>query len=202
MPNQGSKPMNKQSIIDHISKHVSLTPAEGELLFSKIIFKKYLKGQYVLQEGDVCQYQNYVISGCLKTFYADETSKEYVMMLAIDDWWTGDLGSFLDQTPAYYNIQCLEDTALARVPYQYMEELYAQIPSLERFFRIIVQKSVVATQKRVIDNFRLSGKEKYMQFRQKYPNIEQRVPQYVIASYLGITPEFLSKVRKELLKEG
>lgn len=192
---------DKTFVIQHISEYVTLSEAEQRLLFSKVKFKHYKKGAYVLRAGEVCKYIHYVVSGCLKTFYLDDTAKEYTLMLAIENWWTGDLHSFLTQTPADFNMQCLEDTRLMLIPQEQMETLYAKIPSLERFFRILMQNSMLSAHKRIVDNLRLSGREKYHQFVQKHPTLEQRVPQYVIASYLGITPEFLSKVRKELRDE-
>ena len=122
-------------------------------------------------------------------------------MFAIENWWTADLGSFITQTPADYNVQCLENSVLAQLSYEDLRQLYLQIPKLERFFRIIIQKAYVASQKRLINNLSLPAKERYLQFREQYPQIEQRVPQYMIASYLGITKEFLSKIRSQLITE-
>jgi len=116
-------------------------------------------------------------------------------MFAVEGWWTADLGSFIMQTPADYNVQCLENCILAQINYEELEQLYLQVPKLERFFRIIIQKAYVATQKRVINNLSLTARERYFKFREEYPELEQRVPQYMIASYLGITKEFLSKIR-------
>lgn len=192
---------DKSIVMRHVSRYISLTEAEQALLFSKVKFKHYKKGAYVHHAGEVCKYIYYVVSGCLKTFYADDTAKEYTLMFAIENWWTGDLHSFLTQTPADFNMQCLEDTRLMLIPHEQMEDLYANIPSLERFFRILMQNSMLAAHKRIVDNLRLSGREKYYQFLEKYPAIERRVPQYMIASYLGVTPEFLSKVRKKLRDE-
>ena len=122
-------------------------------------------------------------------------------MFAIENWWTADLGSFIEQSPADYNVQCLEKSVLAQLSYDDLEQLYLQIPKLERFFRIIIQKAYVATQKRLINNLSLPAKERYLQFLDQYPLIEQRVPQYMIASYLGITKEYLSKIRSQITAE-
>ena len=130
-----------------------------------------------------------------KHFILDNDGQELIVMFAIENWWTGDLGSFITQTPADYNVQCLENCVLAQVSYEDLQQLYLQVPKLERFFRIIIQRAFVAAQKRLINNLSLSAKERYLQFREEYPQVEQRVPQYMIASYLGITKEFLSKIR-------
>ena len=158
-----------------------------------------MKGQFVVQNGDVCKYESFVLSGCLKAFYIDNEGQEHVLMFAIENWWIADLGSFIGQTPADLNIQCVENCELVQIHYNDLQELYLDIPKLERFFRIIIQKAFVAAQKRIINNFTLPAVDRYLQFRDKYPLIEQRVPQYMIASYLGITKEFLSKIRSQLI---
>lgn len=121
-------------------------------------------------------------------------------MFSIEDWWTSDLGSFITQTPADFNVQCIENTQLIQFTNDNLEELYNQIPKLERLFRKIVERAFIASQKRIIRNFSLSAKERYLIFKDSYPNIEQRVPQYMIASYLGITKEFLSKIKSQVIQ--
>jgi len=187
--------MELQPLIDYISRYISLTPEEEEIIASKFKARKYLKGQYVVQNGDICRSESFVLSGCLKSFYIGDDGQEHIVMFAVENWWTADLGSFLSQTPADYNVQCLENCVLAQVGYEDLQQLYLQVPKLERFFRIIIQKAFVAAQKRVINNLSLTAKERYLKFREEYPQLEQRVPQYMIASFLGITKEFLSKIR-------
>ena len=193
--------MNLTPFFDYIKQYIELTSEEQSLLLSKIKTRKYLKGQFVIQNGDVCRHENFVLSGCLKTFYIENEGQEHIVMFAIENWWTGDLGSFITQTPADLNIQCLENSELVQIHYDDLQQLYLKIPKLERFFRIIIQKAFVAAQKRVINNFSLPASDRYLQFRDQYPKIEQRVPQYMIASYLGITKEFLSKIRSQLISQ-
>ncbi|WP_233244096.1 Crp/Fnr family transcriptional regulator [Allotamlana fucoidanivorans] len=184
-----------------MSKYISLTDHEVTLLKSKLVYRKYLKGQFILQQGDVCKYACFVVSGCTKTFHVDEQGLEHIIMFSIEDWWTSDMGSFITQTPADFNVQCLENTELIMFSYDTIEELYRQIPKLERFFRQIIERAFVASQKRIIRSFSLSAKERFLYFRNQYPKIEQRIPQYMIASYLGITKEFLSKIKSQLIIE-
>jgi CRP-like cAMP-binding protein len=193
--------MNIDPLIKHLHKHISLTSDEVEILSRRVSYRKYLKGQFIVQHGEVCKYENYIVKGCCKTFYNDEDGHEHIVMFAIEDWWTADLGSFLTQTPADYNVLCLEETEVIQITYHNLEKLYEEIPKLERFFRIIVQKAFVASEKRIIRNFSMPAKERYLQFQRQYPQIEQRIPQYLIASYLGITKEFLSKIRNQLMGE-
>ena len=122
-------------------------------------------------------------------------------MFSIEDWWTSDMGSFITQTPADFNVQCIENTELIELTYNDSEELFLKIPKLERFFRKIVEKAYAASQKRIIRSFSLNAKEQYLYFKEQYPSIEQRVPQYMIASYLGITKEFFSKIKSQLAIE-
>lgn len=188
-------------ILDYISKHVDLTEEEETFLLSKIAFRKYLKGQYVVQQGDICKYECFVVSGCTKTFYMDEAGQEHIIMFSIEDWWTADIGSFVTQTPADFNIQCIENTELIMFSSDIIEDLYIKAPKLERFFRKIIEKAFVASQKRIVRSFSLTAKDRYVYFRNQYPKIEQRIPQYMIASYLGITKEFLSKIKSQLIME-
>ena len=190
-----------QPLLNYINKYISLTHKEEEFLLSKITYRKYLRGQFVIQQGDVCKYECFVLSGCTKTFYMDAEGQEHIVMFSIEDWWTSDMGSFITQTPADYNIQCLENTELIMFLYDDIECLYENIPKLERFFRQIIEKALVASQKRIVKSFSLSAKEHYVYFKSQYPKIEQRIPQYMIASYLGITKEFLSKIKSQLVQE-
>ena len=193
--------MELAPLFDYIAQYIQLTAEEQALIESKVKIRKFLKGQFVVQNGDVCKYENFVLSGCLKTFYIDNEGQEHIAVFAVENWWTSDMASFLTQTPADYNIQCLENSVLVQIYYGDLEQLYLQVPKLERFFRIIIQKAYTSSQKRIINNFSLPAKERYLKFREQYPQIEQRVPQYMIASYLGITKEFLSKVRSQLIIE-
>ena len=194
--------MSTNALLNHISIRVDLTPEESELLLSKVRLRKFLKGQYVSKGGEVSKYINFVISGSLKSFHLDNEGNEHILAFAIEDWWIGDLGSFTAQKPADYSIQCIENCELAQLSYEDLQFLYTEIPELERFFRIVIQNAYVYFQRRIIDNLSLTAKEKYLNFIKQYPQFEQRVPQYLIASYLGFTPEFLSKIKKERSSKG
>lgn len=193
--------MDLSPLLTYINKVTPLTTEEAAAIASGFKIRKYQKGQYVVQNGDICKYENFVLSGCLKEYYIDNDGQEHIVMFALENWWIGDLGSMVTQTPSDYNILCLENTVLAQLYYEDLERLYTEVPKLERFFRVIIQKAFIASQKRIIHNFSLPAKERYLKFREMYPQIEQRVPQYMIASYLGITKEFLSKIRSQLISE-
>jgi CRP-like cAMP-binding protein len=193
--------MNAQPLLNYINKYISLTEKETLFLISKVTFRKYLKGQYIVQQGDICKKQCFIISGCTKTFYMDAGGQEHIVLFAIEDWWTSDMGSFITQAPADFNVQCIENTELIQITYEDNEEILGKIPKLERFFRKIVESAYAASQKRIIRSFSLTAKEQYLFFKEQYPTIEQRVPQYMIASYLGITKEFFSKIKSQLAIE-
>tara|TARA_R110002073_G_scaffold17446_5_gene65685 strand:+ start:9449 stop:10033 length:585 start_codon:yes stop_codon:yes gene_type:complete len=193
--------MNNKPLLDYVKKYIDLTLEEEILLLSKINIRTYLKNQYIVQQGDVCKSVNFIITGCTKTFYMDAEGQEHIVMFSIEDWWTSDLGSFITQEPADFNVQCIENTQLIQFRYYNLEELYIEIPKFERLFRKIVERAFVASQKRIIRNFSLDAKERYKIFKTTYPKIDQRVPQYMIASYLGITKEFLSKIKSQLINE-
>ncbi|TCP28574.1 CRP-like cAMP-binding protein [Tenacibaculum skagerrakense] len=187
-------------LIDYFNRIVSLTPAEEEMIREKITYRRYLKDQYLVQQGDVCKHINFIVKGCVKLFYASPDGLEHILMFAIEDWWASDMGSFITQTPADYNVQCIEKTELLQLNYTDLEELYIKIPKLERCFRKITERSLVASQKRIIRNFSKTAKERYLFFKENFPAIEARIPQYMLASYLGITKEFLSRIKSQIAK--
>jgi CRP-like cAMP-binding protein len=193
-----NRSMNIQPLLNYISKIVPLTDEEITFLTSQVTSRKYLKGQYILQQGDINKSVCFVVSGCTKMFYADADGQEHIIMFAVEDWWSSDLGSFISQTASDFNVQCIEDTECIVFSYNNMEETYAHIPKLERLFRKTIEKALVASQKRIVRNFSMSAKQRYIIFRDSYPEIEQRIPQYMVASYLGITKEFLSKIKKQI----
>ena len=193
--------MNFAPLLSYIENYISLTEDESLLLQSKIKLRSYLKGQFIVQQGDVCNTTNFIVFGCTKMFHSDLEGMEHIVMFSEENWWSSDLGSFISQSPADYNIQCTEPTTVIQFSYQNQEELFEKIPKLERFFRIILEKALVASQQRIVRNFSLTAKERYLYFKEQYPTIEQRIPQYMIASYLGITKEFLSKIKSQLILE-
>ena len=190
--------MTHNLLLAYIKKHIDLTAEEESLLLSKVVDRNYLKDQYIIQQGDICKTFCFIISGCTKTFYIDKEGQEHIITLSVENWWTSDLGSFISQTPADYNVQCIENTQVVQFTYNTHEELYTKIPKLERLFRKIIERAYIASQKRIIRNFSLSAKERYLIFKNTYPKIEQRVPQYMVASFLGITKEFLSKTKSQI----
>lgn len=194
--------MGYANLIQYISEYVSLNDGEVEILKALTRIKEVRRKQFVAEQGEVCRFENYVIEGCLRCYHTDEEGKEHVVQFAVEDWWIADLQSFLTQSPANFSVDAIEPSVLIQFGYNNLQELYRKIPKLERFFRLIIQNAFVASQKRIVASYSNDAGKRYIVFRNRYPNIEKRVPQYMIASYLGITPEFLSKIRRRIASQS
>lgn len=183
-------------IIKALTSYVSLTQEEVEIIISFYTYKKYPKKTIILHAGEVCKFEAFVIKGCLKTYFLDETGSEVVLTFASENWWVSDLSSFYEGKPSKMYIDTLEACELLLITLEDKEALLRQLPQLERAFRIMIQRHLSVYQERLFANIALSAKERYAIFLEKYPSIPQRVPQHLIASYLGISPESLSRIRR------
>ena len=192
--------MNYAPFLNYIKNFVDLNEKEITFLRSYTNYKKYFKGQYIVKQGEVCKHTNFIISGCTEHFYIDQKGQEHIVTFAIENWWSSDISSFITQKPSDFNVKCLEDTEVIQFTCQNQDEIFKNIPKMETLFRKLLEKALVSSQKRIVNNFSLSAKDQYIYFKNQYPNIEQRVPQYMVASYLGITKEFLSKIKAQLVK--
>lgn len=174
-----------------------LTDAEKELAKTFFLPKKLRKRQYLLQEGDVCKYVAFVEKGMLRSYTVDEKGVEHIIQFAFEGWWIGDQYSFLTGEPSQYNIDALEDCELLLLSRPAEEQLMEQVPKMERYFRMLLQNSLIATQRRLIGSLSHPAEKRYTELIQSCPTIPQRVPQHMMASFLGITPETLSRIRKQ-----
>ena len=184
-------------ILENISRYIQLTPEETTYFTSLLKERKFRRKQYLLQEGDVSRYENFVTKGCLRTYQIDQKGQEYIVQFAVEDWWIGDMYSFLTQKPSKYNIDALEDSTVLSIEKSAMDELYTKVPKFEKFFRHLLQNAFIALQERIASNISETGEERYNQFRSKYASLEERIPQRMIASFLGLTPESLSRIRRQ-----
>lgn len=182
-------------IRSHIARYIDLT--EDEFLFFTSLLKhhKIRRKQYLLQAGDLCRYESFVIKGCLRAYSVDDKGQEHVLQFAMEGWWIGDLHSFLTSMPSVYNIDAMEDSEVLQLDKDSLDKLYKTVPKFERFFRLIIQNAFIALQQRVSGTMSEKAEDRYNEFINKYPQLEQRIPQHQVASYLGITPEFLSRIR-------
>jgi len=184
-----------QRVLSHIEALINLNESEKEYFISLLKFKRVRKRQYVLQMGDVCRYETFIIKGCLRSYFVDEGDVEHVVMFGIENSWIGDGLSLSTGLPSSINIDALEESEVFQIDKVSLEELYKRIPAFERFFRIKFQQAFIAEQQRVICNFTKSAQDRYLTFLERFPNLERRISQRQIASFLGITPQFLSQVR-------
>ncbi|MDQ0780705.1 Crp/Fnr family transcriptional regulator [Chryseobacterium sp. W4I1] len=187
-----------ETLIKNISKHVKLSPEEISVFKGFWTEKTLEKGELLLRNGEICRYDNYIISGALKAFCINpENGNEEILFLAIDDWWATDIHSFSRQKVSIYNIQAIEKTHLLQISHQSFQKLLQEIPSLEKYFRIILEGYLGTLEKRVVFNHMHKAEQKYLDFLETYPDIVSKIPQYLIASYLGISAEFISRIRKK-----
>ncbi len=189
------------SINQYISRCIYVSPEELEYFNAVLEYRQIPKKTILLHEGETCNFEAYIIKGCIRTYYIDDKGIEVTLQFAIEDWWVSDIASFHDQKPSSMFIETLEDCDLLTLNPQTKETLLAKIPRLERVFRLMVQRNLSALQDRLFKTIASSATDKYLDFIKHYPGIPQRVTQHYIASYLGISPEFLSKIRKRLAKK-
>jgi CRP-like cAMP-binding protein len=190
--------MDTTLLLQHVGRHIQLNQAETAFFLSLLQVKKLKRKAFLLQEGEICKTENFIVKGCLRTYTIDDNGFEHILMFGIEDWWVGDLYSFLTQSPATYFIDALEDTELLQISKPNLDQLYEKVPKFERFFRLILQNAFIAQQQRINQNLAYTAEQRYLEFMAKYPSLEQRLSQKQVAAYLGITPVFLSMLRKKL----
>ena len=190
--------MNTELLLQHISKHISLTAEEESFLNSLLHSKKIKKKHFLLQEGEVNKAATFVTSGILRIYAIDKNGFEHILQFAPPGWWIGDMKSMLTQQPATLNIDAIEDTEVLLLNKEDLDKLYTAVPKFERFFRILAENSIASHQQRLVNNLSLSAAERYNNFCQLYPSLIQNLPQKQVASYIGVTPEFLSKMLSNL----
>lgn len=183
----------------HVNEKVLLTQEEQQSIKTFFSPKKLRKKQYLLQEGDVCKYMAFVEKGLLRSYNVDDKGYEHMIQFAWDGWWISDTYSFLSIEPAAYNIDAIEDAELLLISLPHFEEMTLKVPKMERYFRILFQNNIISKERRLLSSITYSAEEKYLKLSETNPELIQRIPQNLIASYLGITPETLSRIRKNLL---
>ena len=188
-------------ILDNIAKHVSLTPEEQSLFLSKTETHPYKVKTILLNVGEVCKHSYFVNSGILRSFNINDNIVEHVLSFSCSGWWMSDMYSYFSQKPGQLFIEVLEDAEVVSLSKENQDQLYLEIPKLERFFRILIENSLVANQQRLMDNLSLSAEERFEKFCTKYGTLVHKIPQKQIASFIGVTPEFFSKMKARLLKK-
>lgn len=187
-----------KDILANIARHINLNDEEQKFFCSLIKEKNLRKRQYLLQRGDVSRHETFVKKGCLRTYYIDKKGNEHIIQFALEGWWTSDLISFYTGKPATLTIDALEDSELHQLDKVGLDLLYERVPKFERFFRIQFLNALIALSNRMLSLFAGNSEERYLELRERYPDFEKRIPQKYIASFLGLTPESLSRLRKKL----
>ena len=190
--------MYQEKLKEAILKHVQFTNDEADAFCSVFQPHYYKPKEYLLREGEVCRFEGFVIKGCVRVFALDTDGYEHVLYFAPQDWWVGDIDSFTNVQPSWLFIQALEDSIVMLISKADKERLYTELPPTEKLFRIMGQKTLVALQRRMLSALSQTADQRYLAFITKYPELEQRLTQQQVAAYLGITHEFLSKIRKRL----
>jgi CRP/FNR family transcriptional regulator len=190
--------LNHPNFISHLRKYVSLSNDEIPILLAYIKILSIKKKAFLFKEGQVCRSNYFVEKGCLKMSFINEKGTEQITQFALESWWISDYMSFSMQISSQFDLQSIEDSVIIAVDHHQQEELFLKLPQLERYFRLMMQRAYAATQMRFKYFHDYSKEENYRHFIAKFPEFTQRIPQYMLASYLGLTPEYVSELRRNI----
>jgi CRP/FNR family transcriptional regulator, anaerobic regulatory protein len=190
---------NYKNILNNINRYVSLNEVDEKEFVSIIRTTHVRKRQFIVQPNFICSHQTYVLKGAFRSYFVSDQGIDHTIQFAVEDWFISDFNSYINQSPASLFVEALEDGIVQQITYDDVEKLCEKNPKFERYFRLVAQKSFAFSQRRVLSNLGKSAENRYIEFLSLYPSIVQRVPQYALASYLGMSPEFLSKIRKKIL---
>lgn len=188
-------------LIEHFQKYLPLAEEEKTLIESKIISRKVKRRELILRAGFTCRHYSFVLKGCFKMYGIDDKGNEHNIQFAAEEDWIADIGSFYAEKPSKLFIEAVEPSHIIQIEQQDLYSLFLSIPKLNRIFKIIIENKYIELQNRVLQNISSTAQERYLNFLEQYPHLALRLPNTQIASYLGITPEFLSKIRKDLSKK-
>lgn len=192
--------MKTKPLIDYFNKLLPLDNEEKAFLEEVFKERKIKRRQFILQERDVCKLNTFVVEGCFKMYMVDINGKEHNLQFAIENWWIGDIGSFHTEQPSKLYIEAIENSVILQISKKDQLKLFVDYPKFNRIFRVITENALVSTQRRVLQNISSTAEERYLDFMQRYPHFFNRISNVQIASYLGVTPEFLSTIRKKISK--
>ena len=191
--------METDLLIANIKKYVPLTIDEENDIIGSTILRYFARGQVINKEGETSRYTNFIISGSARVYYIDTAGQEHVVQLGIRDWWISDYSSFIMQQPGLLHCEALEPTTVLAISYENLQQLFDKIPMMDRFYRIMIQMAYASFQKRVLQSLSMDAEKRYVAFKNAYPLMDQQISQKDIASYLGMSAEFLSKIKKRLV---
>ncbi|WP_281636237.1 Crp/Fnr family transcriptional regulator [Flavobacterium marginilacus] len=182
----------------NLAAHISLSASEMEEFSNLFEHKTIKKKSFLLREGEVCRFEGFVTKGLFRVYHIDKNGFEQVLYFAIENWWITDIDSFTNEKPSQLFIEAIEDSEVLLISKENKEYAYANLPKIEKLFRVMTQKTHVALQRRMIDNLSKTAESRYIEFAEKYPQLIQRLSNIQIAAYLGITNVFLSNIRKKI----
>lgn len=189
-------------LLQSIKQHVNLNEQEQAIVLSHTQTLVFPAKTIILEQNAICESSYFVLDGILTNYHVDDNAVQHVLSFASDGWWMTDMYSFLAQKPSTTYIEALTQSTVLHLDLENRLQLFEKVPKIERYFRILIERSLVATQQRLLDNMSLTATDNYKAFQTRYPQIKMQIAQKLIASYLGITPEFFSKMKKKLLFEG
>lgn len=193
--------MTVQPLLQHLKQYIQLTEAEEQIIIDHLTPRTFKRGEFLTKEGEINRYTNYIVSGATRVYYIDQAGQEHVIQLGMENWWTSDFSSFITQTKGILYTEALEKTEVLSFSYEHLQEVYRQVPAMERFFRLLIQKAYAAFQRRVLESLSMDAEQRYLAFRDMYPDMDQHLSQKHIASYLGMSAEFLSKIKKRIVEK-
>ncbi|MGY6650104.1 Crp/Fnr family transcriptional regulator [Wenyingzhuangia sp. IMCC45574] len=192
--------MNTEPIINYFSNILPINSEEIDALKEVFKERKVKRRQFILQEGDVCKLNTFVVQGCFRMYFVDEKGKEHNIQFAVENWWIGDIESFHSEEPSRLYIEAIENSIILQIRKQDQLDLFVNYPKFNRIFRVFTENALITYQRRVLQNISSTAEERYLDFIKRYPYFINRISNVQIASFLGITPEFLSTLRKKLVK--
>ena len=192
--------MNIKPLIDYFENFHPLDEAEKSTVRNIFKERKVRRRQFILQEGDICKHNTFVVEGCFRMYMVDEKGKDHNLQFAVENWWIGDIGSFHKETPTKLNIEAIEHSIVLQVMKEDQNKLFVDFPKFNRIFRVLAENAMVSMQHRILQNISSTAEERYLDFLERHPQLFNRISNVQIASYLGVTPEFLSAVRKKIVK--
>ncbi|MBK8191994.1 MAG: Crp/Fnr family transcriptional regulator [Lewinellaceae bacterium] len=192
--------MKVEPLIAYFEKLLPLDEEEKSYLEKVFKERKIKRRQYILQEGDVCKYNSFVVEGCFRMYFVDDNGKEHNLQFAVENWWIGDIGSFHSGEPSKLNIEAIENAVILQIKKEDQLKMFVDFPKFNRIFRVFTENALVKLSKESFTKHSSTAEERYIDFMERYPNFFNRISNVQIASYLGVTPEFLSTIRKKLAK--
>jgi CRP-like cAMP-binding protein len=192
--------MTTQPLIDYFENHLPLNDEEKSAVETYYKERRVKRRQFILQAGDICRHNTFVVEGCFRIYMIDEKGKEHNLQFAIENWWIGDIGSFHSEKPSRLYIEAIENAVILQCKKEDQLKLFVDYPKFNRIFRVLAENAIVSLQNRILQNISSTAEDRYLDFVERFPHFFNRISNVQIASYLGVTPEFLSAIRKKIAK--